>query len=132
LRDGTAAFDVTVLEAAQPARVVLFSVGLGGNPERHLPLLEALAARRCTVVAPHFERLPSPIPTAEQLRLRAARLRLALDAAPASLPIAGVGHSLGATLLLGLAGAELRTLAGDRSAIATRSWLSSRKTSGAS
>jgi hypothetical protein len=36
LVDGAEAFDVTVLEAAAPSRVVLFGVGRGGDPERHL------------------------------------------------------------------------------------------------
>jgi dienelactone hydrolase len=96
--------------------VVLFGVGLGGNPERHLPLLESLAAAGCTVIAPHFERLLSPTPGAAELRLRVSRTRLALEAAGSSgsVPVAGVGHSLGATMLLGLAGAALGTFAGER------------------
>jgi alpha-beta hydrolase superfamily lysophospholipase len=110
LADGAESFAVTVLGPARPARVVLFGVGLGGNPERHLPLLESLAERGCAVVAPHFERLPSAIPTTADLRLRARRMRLSLDAVemPTS-PIAGVGHSLGAAMLLALAGAQLWT-----------------------
>jgi len=59
LTDGAEAFDVTVLEAAGARRMVLFAVGGGGNPERHLPLLTSLAEHGCTVVAPHFERLTS-------------------------------------------------------------------------
>lgn len=108
LHDGPAPFDVSVLEAPSPARVVLFAVGGGGDPERHLPLLEALVARGCTVVAPHFERFTSPFPTEAQLQLRARRLRLALDVvARPELPAVGVGHSIGATMLLALAGGQI-------------------------
>lgn len=108
LHDGPEAFDVSLLEAPAPARVVLFAVGGGGDPERHLPLLEALVARGCTVVAPHFERFTSPFPTEAQLQLRARRLRLALDVvARPELPAVGVGHSIGATMLLALAGGQI-------------------------
>lgn len=111
LEDGNESFNVTILGPARPARVALFAVGLGGNPERHLPLFESLADRGCAVVAPHFERLPSPVPTLAQLALRARRLSLALDAVDAAaLPVAGVGHSLGAATLLALAGAQLWTI----------------------
>jgi alpha-beta hydrolase superfamily lysophospholipase len=119
LPDGAESFNVTVLGPARPARVVLFGVGLGGNPERHLPLLESLAERGCAVVAPHFERLPSPIPTEAELALRARRLSLALEAADAAaLPVAGVGHSLGAAMVLGFAGAQLWTIRGERVPVA--------------
>lgn len=108
LVDGADPFPATVLEPSAASRVVLFSVGAGGNPERHLPLLEALVERGCLVVAPHFERLVSPRPTEDNLSLRARRLRLALDSvARASLPVVGVGHSIGATMLLALAGARV-------------------------
>ncbi|HEY7374293.1 MAG TPA: alpha/beta hydrolase [Polyangia bacterium] len=115
LLDGAESFDVTVLERSAPARVVLFAVGLGGNPERHLPLLESLAGRGCVVVAPHFQRLASAIPTLADLQLRARRLRLALDAVNgAALPVAGVGHSVGAAMLLALAGAQAWTIRHER------------------
>jgi pimeloyl-ACP methyl ester carboxylesterase len=118
LNDGADSFEVTVLEAAQPSRLVLFSVGAGGNPERHLPLLTSLADHGCTVAAPHFERLVSPVPTEADLLLRARRLRLALDhVMRPGLTAAGVGHSMGATMLLALAGAQARTLAGQSEAI---------------
>ena len=68
LHDGPEAFDVSLLEAPAPARVVLFAVGGGGDPGRHLPLLEALVARGCTVVAPHFERFTSPFPMERRSR----------------------------------------------------------------
>jgi pimeloyl-ACP methyl ester carboxylesterase len=113
LSDGAESFEVTVLEAAEPSHVVLFSVGAGGNPERHLPLLTTLADYGCSVVAPHFERLVSLIPTESDLLLRARRLRLALDyVMRPGLPVAGVGHSIGATMLLALSGAQAWTRAG--------------------
>jgi pimeloyl-ACP methyl ester carboxylesterase len=119
LQDEGSPFDLTRLDAAEPSRVVLFAVGGGGDPRRHLPLLEGLAGRGCTVVAPHFERLVSPVATEAHMLLRARRLRLCLDSvALPELPVVGVGHSLGATTLLALAGATGWTLAGERLAIA--------------
>jgi predicted dienelactone hydrolase len=108
LTDQGVTFDVTLCEARKPACVVLFAVGSGGNPERHLPLLTSLAEQGCIVVAPHFERLASPKPTEEELLLRARRLRQGLDfALHSDLPVVGIGHSIGATVLLGLAGGQL-------------------------
>lgn len=119
LQDGEAVFDATVVEAANPSRIVLFAVGAGGNPHRHLPLLASLAAHNCTVVAPHFERLVSPTPTNSDLLLRARRLRLALNSVwRPGRPVAAVGHSIGATILLSLAGGQIWPGRG-------RSWLSS-------
>jgi fermentation-respiration switch protein FrsA (DUF1100 family) len=108
VQDGPASFDVTTLEVARPSRTVLFAVGGGGNPERHAPLLEALVARGCTVVAPHFERLTSPQMTDDLLLLRCRRLKLALDAvAQPGVPLVGAGHSIGTTALLALAGGQV-------------------------
>ena len=73
LQDRPAVFEVTVLRPAKPSSTVLFAVGGGGDPRRHLPLLESLAEYGCTVVAPHFDRLPSLSPTEDQLLLRAHR-----------------------------------------------------------
>ena len=93
LKDGAESFDVTQVKVAYPSRVVLFAVGGGGDPRRHLPLLMALAERGCSVVAPHFERLSSPRVTPDELLLRTRRLRLALDAVrPSELLVAGVGQ----------------------------------------
>lgn len=118
LDDGGDSFEVTILEAAQPSHLVLFSVGSGGNPERHLPLLQTFADRGCNVLAPHFNRLVSPLPTESDLVLRARRLRLILDGmAQPGLPIAGVGHSIGATMLLILAGGQALTRAGQSVAV---------------
>lgn len=108
LTDSTEPFTASLIEARDAKRIVLFAVGAGGNPERHMGLLEALAAEGSTVVAPHFERLASSRPTAEALLLRARRLALSLDAITrADLPVFGVGHSIGGTLLLALAGAQM-------------------------
>lgn len=115
VRDGAESFDVAVLEVAAARRVVLFAVGGGGSPERHLPLLTSLAERGCTVVAPHFERPGSSTPTEGDLLLRARRLRLALDSvARPGVPVAGVGHSIGATMLLALAGGQVWMRSGRR------------------
>lgn len=114
LEDGHDTFSLTVAEAAEATCVVLFAVGSGGNPERHFPLLMSLVAHGCTVVAPHFQPQFTAFPTVTELSLRARRLHLALDAfARPGMRVAGVGHSLGATVLLALAGARLCTRAGE-------------------
>jgi pimeloyl-ACP methyl ester carboxylesterase len=119
LNNNADSFEVTVLEAAEPSHIVIFSVGGGGNPERHLPLLTALADHGCSVVAPHFGRLVASSPTGNDLLLRARRLRLALDQVMRpGLPVAGVGHSIGATMLLALGGAQAWTRAGQCLSIA--------------
>ena len=108
LQDGTDSFEVSVHQAAKKSPVMLFAVGAGGQPERYATLLAALADFGCTVIAPHFERLASPIPSEADLTLRARRLSLALDdfAEPGA-HVAGVGHSIGAATLLALAGAQM-------------------------
>ncbi len=108
LRDGDEPFAVTVQHAAGHAPVVLFAAGAGGLPERYQTLLQTLADAGCSVLAPHFERLASPFPTQQELLLRARRLALALDAfATPGAPVAGVGHSIGASSLLAMSGAAL-------------------------
>jgi pimeloyl-ACP methyl ester carboxylesterase len=108
LSDADGRFEVSVLDATAPQRVVLFAVGGGGDPQRHRPLLEALAADGSSVVAAHSPRLQSPRPTADALVQRARRLALALEALPGrELPVVGVGHSIGAAMLLALAGGQL-------------------------
>jgi pimeloyl-ACP methyl ester carboxylesterase len=80
--------------------------------------LTALAERGCTVVAPHFERLLSPLPTDGELLRRARRLSIALGSvARPRVPVAGVGHSIGATMLLALAGGEVWMRPGQRLSI---------------
>ena len=108
LQDGSESFEVSVHEAARISPVVLFAVGAGGKPERHATLLDTLAKSGCTVVAPPFERLTSPVPSEADLTLRARRLSLALDAfvQPGTTAV-GVGHSIGAATLVALAGAQM-------------------------
>lgn len=119
LRDGAESFDVTVLESLPGHRVVLFAVGAGGDPGRHGPLLNALVDAGFSVVAPHFGRLASTRPTEDELLLRARRLRRALDAvAQPGVSVAGVGHSIGAAVLLALAGGQMWLGAGHRIDIA--------------
>lgn len=120
LCDQDGSYDVTRLDVEVPARVVLFAVGGGGNPERHDPLLFALAEQGCSVIAPHFERMISPVPTDDELELRARRLRCALDSiARAGVPTVGIGHSIGAATLLALVGGELWTGPGHALSIAS-------------
>jgi predicted dienelactone hydrolase len=124
LQDGAEAFIVSVHEAAENSPVVLFAVGAGGKPERHATLLDALAESGCTVVAPHFERLASPIPTEADLTLRSRRLSLTLDAfVQLGATAAGVGHSIGAATLVALTGAQMWLGTGQRVNIAPDSRL---------
>ena len=115
IRDGAEAFNVTVVKANQTSkRFVLFAVGRGGNPLRHLPLLRSVAALGCTVIAPHFNMLTSLVPTKEELDRRVRRLEAsAAQYFKADLPIVGIGHSIGTVTLLALAGGEAQTLAAD-------------------
>ena len=106
-------FEVLAGKHAEPRAVVVFAAGAGGDPDRHLPLLRSLAAQGCTIVAPRFERLASMTPDADELVIRARRLQRAFDeVAQPGIPGVGVGHSIGAMLLLMLAGAEAATRAG--------------------
>mgnify|MGYP001326193088 CR=1 FL=1 len=108
LEDGSESFDVSVRKGKESAPVVLFAVGAGGNPERHVTLLDALAKSGCTIIAPHFPPLTSPRPTEAELTLRARRLCLALDGFVRSgATVSGVGHSIGAATLLALAGGQV-------------------------
>jgi pimeloyl-ACP methyl ester carboxylesterase len=108
MTDESGPFEATMIEAAEPKGIALFAVGGGGDPERHLPLMTALAEHGVTVIAPHFARLASPNPSDSDLMLRARRLRLALDiVAQEESVVVGVGHSIGATVLLALAGGQL-------------------------
>lgn len=105
--DGQESFEVATIHSDLAERVVLFAAGAGGDPARHGPLLELLAAKGCSVIAPRFERFTSPMVTEAQLVLRARRLQLALGAlAPDDARVVGVGHSIGAMLLLAMAGAQ--------------------------
>ncbi len=108
LQDGTESFNVSVYEATINSPVVLFAAGAGGQPERYATLLGTLAESGCMIVAPHFERIASPFPREEELTLRARRLSLALDAlVQPGTKAAGVGHSIGAAIIVALAGAHM-------------------------
>jgi hypothetical protein len=108
LKDDAEEFTVSIFQVPDASRTVLFVVGSGGNPCRHMPLLNMLAEQGCTVVAPHFERLTSRLVSAPALALRIRRVRLALDyASRAEQPIYGVGHSIGSAILIGLAGGQM-------------------------
>lgn len=105
--DGDDSFEVTVFEHASASPVILFAAGAGGSPARHEPLLSALCERGCSVIAPRFDLLIAAQVTEAQLVVRARRLQLALDAFAAnSARVVGVGHSIGAMLLLAMAGAQ--------------------------
>jgi pimeloyl-ACP methyl ester carboxylesterase len=114
LRDGGEPFDVTVLGAGPAARrAVLFAAGRSGNPARHLPLLQSLAARGCAVIAPHFDMIASTIPTQAELAARVRRAEASVAAfCIAGQSLAGIGHSLGTVVLLTLAGGRAQTFAG--------------------
>lgn len=115
LQDASELFQVSVREAKGIAPVVLFAVGAGGNPERHVTLLDALVETGCTVIAPHFQRLTSLEPTEAELMLRAKRIFLALNAfVQPGATVAGVGHSIGAAILLALAGGQMWSRLGRR------------------
>jgi len=118
LQDESGYFQVSVREAEEPTIVVLFAVGAGGDPERYVTLLDTLAETSCTVIAPHFQRLSSPIVTESDLALRAKRLSHSLNAFANSEAIAvGVGHSIGASTLLALAGGHMWLRSGQRAHI---------------
>lgn len=112
--DGEDRFDLSLAVPGQSKGSVLFAAGRGGNPGRHAGLLAALAASGMTLVAPHFDMLPSSVPTAEALRSRARRLNFALErfCEPGS-PVSGVGHSIGTVILLVMAGATATTFSGE-------------------
>lgn len=108
LQDESEPFQVSVREAREDSLVVLFAAGAGGDPERYATALDALLETRCKVVAPHFQRLLSSTLSETELTLRARRLQLALNAfAQPDEIVVGVGHSIGASILLALAGAHM-------------------------
>ncbi len=101
-------FESLVVTGSRPMRCVIFATGRGGDPHRHLPLLQALAAAGCFVVAPVMQMLATPFPTEDELQERLRELSdSVIRLAEPDLPVIGVGHSIGATLLLSLAGGQL-------------------------
>lgn len=108
LSDDAGTFEVMVSRSGDSDKVALFAVGAGGLPERYVSLLNALVNSGFTVIAPHVERLTSAYPSEAEITLRASRLSLALDAfSDTSVTIIGVGHSIGATTLLAMSGAQM-------------------------
>jgi pimeloyl-ACP methyl ester carboxylesterase len=88
--------NILTLGPTSPERVVLFAAGAGGDPERHRPLLEHLAAHGCQVIALHFERLIARNATTPELLARPRGLVDALDeGASADTGVVVVGHSIG-------------------------------------
>lgn len=108
LQDASKSFKVSVHEANINAPVVIFAAGAGGLPERYSTLINTLAEFGCTVVAPHSERLTSQVPDEAHLVARARQLSLALDAfSKPGATVVGVGHSIGAAVLVALSGAQM-------------------------
>lgn len=108
LNDKGLGFEATLLRATKPICTVLFAAGSGGHPIRHKQLLVSLLQNQCTVIAPHFDRILTPMPRGEELILRARKLKAALDYVfEPNVPAVGLGHSIGATLLLSLAGGKI-------------------------
>ncbi len=106
-RDDDGEFEIWIHEAPAPTRTVLFAVGGGGDPRRHQPLLEALAAAGYSVVAPSFERMVGPLVSEEGLLCRGRRLRdVAARVATPNVPLVGIGHSIGGAVLMMMAGAR--------------------------
>lgn len=104
---------VFYVQSKQPKYAVVFAAGSGGNPERHEPLLNILLECGCSVIAPYFERIMSPIPTEDELQKRIVAIDAAFSlAGTLNVPIVGVGHSIGASLLLGFAGGQMWTKSG--------------------
>ncbi len=98
--------NVLTLGPTGTGRVLLFAAGAGGDPERHRPLLEHLAAHGCQVVAPRFERLVAREATAAELLARPLGLVEALHrSASPDAEVVVVGHSIGGWAALCLAGA---------------------------
>ena len=113
IEDAGEPFEVTFIDVPEPRASVLFGVGAGGDPHRHLPLLMTLAEQGCSVATPHFERMKSLVPTVAELESRARRHQLAFnEIARPGIPAAGVGHSIGAAMMVMLAGGVAWTMPG--------------------
>jgi alpha-beta hydrolase superfamily lysophospholipase len=114
IKDEAGDFVISLFRAGTPSRSVLFAPGAGGDPFRHRHFLTRLADQGITVVAPQFNRLHNSLAGAAELALRLRRLEQAFAIAEqhaegTGKPVAGLGHSLGATILIGLAGGHLWT-----------------------
>lgn len=103
-------FYVTLFQVSDATECILFVPGLGGSPLRHMGLMQTFARHGISVVAPHFEPLTSPFPTKAELTERVQRLDLAAKTfCTHYASVSGVGHSLGAVILLIHAGATAWT-----------------------
>ena len=110
-------FTVTILKARQPSCVGVFAAGRGGSPTRYLPLLRTVAQKGCTIIAPHFEMMTSLTPTKKELDARIEILEIILRLySHVHKSIVGIGHSIGGTLLIALAGGKALTNSGQHTA----------------
>ena len=115
IQDGSAAFDVSLIEPEKPLATLVFAAGRGGHPRRHAGLLRALAGHGCRVVAPQFEMMPSSVPSGDDLKERTRRLEASIrEYAREDLPLIGAGHSIGAAILLVMSGGVATTLGGEK------------------
>ncbi|WP_316863431.1 hypothetical protein [uncultured Cohaesibacter sp.] len=107
-------FEATCLQVDNPRGLILFAVGRGGQPKRHMALLSRFFDAGYSVIAPHFDLLAPGLVSKADLALRVSHLSAALDrVSPDGLPLFGVGHSIGGTALMILAGARAHTRAGE-------------------
>lgn len=117
-------FEVTLLGAKEARHCILFAAGAGGSPLRHLGLLQTFCRNGISVVAPHFERSNSPLPSKADLLERSQRLALAQsECGQHYASITGVGHSLGTVILLMHAGATAWTRNGEKVTYSSRQYL---------
>jgi alpha-beta hydrolase superfamily lysophospholipase len=104
-------FEVGHFAGDAGAPTLLFAAGRGGSPDRHQNLLQGFHAAGFNVIAPHFDMLPDPVPTRAELLDRLDRLSTAVEQlASKHAPLFGIGHSIGASMLLVLAGATAYTI----------------------
>ena len=117
-------FEVTLLRAKEARHCILFAAGAGGSPQRHLALLQTFSRNGISVVAPHFERLLSPLPSKADLLEHSQRLALAQhEFGQHYASITGVGHSLGTVILLMHAGATAWTRTGEKATYSGHQYL---------
>jgi len=115
IRNAGKDFEVTLLRAKEARHCILFAAGAGGSPLRHLKLLQTFWQNGISVVAPHFERSISAMPSKTDLLERSQRLALAQEKfGQQYASITGVGHSLGTVILLVHAGATAWTRTGEK------------------
>lgn len=101
-------FKCLVLSVPNSKKTVIFAAGRGGDPSRYLPLLEGLAQHNYSVIAPNFPKLASAFPTEKELRDRARRIVTArMNMVSEEDEVVGVGHSIGASVLMGLNGGQM-------------------------